>query len=195
MPVAFPLCVVRSSRGAGTGFAFLGPRWIVTARHVVAGPSRPDAVRVTFHADPPLPGRIVFSHPRFDLAVIEVLADTGRAPLLPHDGVPPAGALVLVAYAPSTGETRQGRLRPLVVTVETYERSARHRDGHAEVLYKFPAPEIGPGCSGAPLLVPGGGVVGVVVDSITLGGQHVMRATSIAPLVDAAPFAHPGDAR
>jgi S1-C subfamily serine protease len=68
--------------------------------------------------------------------------------------------------------------------VHSYERTTRQRDGYEEILFIFPAPRGEPGRSGSPLLASRGSVVGVVVDGITLGGRHTMRATSILPVLD-----------
>jgi hypothetical protein len=51
-------------------------------------------------------------------------------------------------------------------------------------MFIVPAPEGGLGRSGTPLLTPEGTVVAVITDGITLGGERLLRATSIAPLRD-----------
>jgi len=186
----FALCVVKAARGHGTGFAFLRPTWIVTAKHVVAGQPLSEPLRLLFRQGISLPARVLFAHPQVDLAVLEVLCDSPcRAPLLPG-ATAPAGSLLCVGYKPSVSDKDAGRYTSFVSRVDSYERSTRQRDGYEETLYIFPAPEGEPGHSGGPLLAPGGAVIGVVVDGITLAGQHVMRATCIAALLD-----HPGFAR
>ena len=77
-----------------------------------------------------------------------------------------------------------GRYISFVSAVDSYERTTRQRDGFEEFLFIFPAPRGEPGRSGSPLLASSGSVIGVVVDGITLGGRHMMRATSIAPVLD-----------
>ena len=84
-----------------------------------------------------------------------------------------------------------GRYISFVRTVDSYERTMRQRDGYEEILFIFPAPRGEPGRSGSPLLASRGSVIGVVFDGITLGGRHMMRATSIAPVLDHLAFATP----
>lgn len=178
------LCVVQAARGNGTGFAFLRPNWIVTAKHVVAGQPPSEPLRLLFRQGVSLPARVLFAHPRVDLAVLEVFGDTGcRAPLWPGDAEPAAG-LLCVGYKPSVSDKEAGRYTSFVSRVDSYERSNRHRDGYEETLYIFPASDGEPGHSGGPLLAPSGAVIGVVVDGITLAGQHLMRATCISVLLD-----------
>lgn len=178
------LCVVKSRRGTGTGFAFIRPGWIVTAKHVVAGQPAAEPLRLAFRQGVSLPARVLFAHPRVDLAVLELLGDRPcRAPFLPEDRATAKGDPLCVGLKPSISGEETG-YAPFVVRVESYERSVRQRDGYEEVLYIFPAPDGQRLRSGGPLLAPDGGVIGVVVDCITLGGQRVMRATGIVALLD-----------
>jgi len=178
------LCVVKSRRGSGTGFAFQRPSWIVTAKHVVAGQPAAEPLRLLYRQGISLPARVLFAHPRVDLAVLEVLGDNPcRAPFLPGDRAATEGDLVCVGLrAPVRGE--ETGYAPFVVRIESFERSVRQRDGYEEVLYIFPAPDREHLRSGGPVLAPGGGVIGVVVDGIMLGGQRVTRATGIGALLD-----------
>lgn len=178
------LCVVRSRRGTGTGFAFFRPGWIVTAKHVVAGQPPAEPLRLVFRQGISLPARVLFAHPRVDLAVLEVLGGSPcLTPFLPGGQATVEGDLLCVGLESSVVGEEAGSA-PFVVRVESYERSVRQRDGHEEVLYIFPAPDREQLRSGGPLVAPGGGVIGVVVDGITLGGQRMMRATSIGALLD-----------
>ncbi|MGE0455334.1 MAG: serine protease [Vicinamibacteria bacterium] len=178
------LCVVKSRRGTGTGFAFLRPGWIVTAKHVVAGQPPAEPIRLLFRQGLSLPGRVLLSHPQVDLAVLELLADDHRlAPFLPAERAPADGDLLCVGLKPAVSDGEPEHTT-FVLRVESYERSVRQRDGYEEVLYIFPAPDGEQGSSGAPLLAPGGGVLGVVVDGIRLDGQRVTRATGIVALLD-----------
>ena len=179
----FALCTVRAARGTGTGFAFLTPSWIVTARHVVSGQPIAQPIQLLFREGLALPARVFFAHPQVDLAVLEVVGDTPcRAPFMPCDRAPISSGLLCVGYRPSTGDEDAGRYP--VSRVDSYERTTRQRDGYEELLFIFPAPHGAPGRSGDPLLAPTGSVIAVVMDGITFGGQHVMRATSIVPIFD-----------
>ena len=174
---------MRAARGTGTGFAFLKPNWIVTARHVVSGQPLGQPIPLLFREGPALPARVLFEHPQVDLAVLEVVGNTrGRAPLMPGDPAPESSGVFCVGYQPSISHGIAGRHASVVSAVDSCERTTRQRDGYEESLFIFPAPPGEPVHSGGPLLAPGGSVVGVVIDGITLDGQHMIRATSIAPL-------------
>jgi len=180
---ASALCTVRAARGTGTGFAFLKPDWIVTARHVVSGQPPAEPIQLLFRDGVALPARVLLEHPQVDLAVLEVAGNTRCcAPFMPGDGASVSGGLLCVGYKPSVSDRDAGRYTTFASEVDSYERTTRQRDGYEEILFIFPAPHGEPGHSGGPLLAPGGSVIGVVVDGITLGGQHVMRATSIVAL-------------
>jgi S1-C subfamily serine protease len=185
------LCTVTAARGTGTGFAFLKPTWIVTAKHVVSGQPPEQPIALLFREGPALTARVLFEHPQVDVAVLEVVGNTRcRAPFMPGHGAPIEGGLLCVGYKPSVSDRDVGRYTSFVSGVDSYERTTRQRDGHEEILFIFPAPHGEPGHSGGPLLAPGGAVIGVVVDGITLAGQHVMRATSIAAVLDHLAFCH-----
>ena len=181
----FALCTVRAARGSGTGFALVKPNWIVTARHVVSGQPLAQPIQLLFREGLALSAGVLFEHPQVDVAVLEVVGDTPcRAPFMPGDRAPISSRLFCVGYRPSMSDRNAGRYISFVSAVDSYERTTRQRDGFEEYLFIFPAPRGEPGRSGSPLLASSGCVIGVVVDGITLGGRHVMRATSIAPVLD-----------
>lgn len=173
------VCVVRAERGTGLGFAFLEPRWVVTARHVVREQNTGDAVALVFTVGAPSSGRIAALHPHADLAVLEVTGDVhGVVPLrLPAAGFADVQTALCVASEAVADRTPAGSLRLLDVT--SFERTRRHRDGREEDLFIFPAPPDGSPRSGGPLLAADGSVIGVVVDSIDLAGRTYIRATAI----------------
>lgn len=180
---AFALCTVRAARGTGTGFAFLKPDWVVTARHVVSGQPPAEPIQLLFRDGVALPARVLLEHPQVDLAVLETAGHARcRAPLMPGDAASESIGLLCFGHKPSIIDGIAGRYATVVSVVDSYERTTRQRDGYEECLYIFPAPHGEPGHSGGPLLAPTGSVVGVVIDGITLDGQHMIRATSIAPL-------------
>jgi S1-C subfamily serine protease len=180
---AFALCMVRAARGTGSGFAFLKPSWIVTARHVVSGQPPAQPIQLLFRDGGALPARVLFEHPQVDLAVLELVGRSRcGAPLMPGDHAPDTVGLLCVGYKPSVSDRDAGGHAWFASKVNSYERTVRQRDGCEEILFIFPAPFGEPGRSGSPLLAPSGSVIGVVVDGITLGGRQVIRATSIAAL-------------
>ncbi len=167
------LCAIRSTRGNGSGFAFLAPGWIVTARHVVAALPPGAPVHLAF-ADGDHVARVVFEHPRIDLAVLEVTGGRANpAALLPALDDPRGDPLVVLTAAESDGAPGHD--------VARYEHTVRQRDGHKEVLFHFPAPERTVR-SGSPLVAASGRVVAVVTDGITLDGRRMIRSTSIMGL-------------
>ncbi|HEY7509727.1 MAG TPA: serine protease, partial [Vicinamibacteria bacterium] len=175
---------VTGSRGNGTGFAFLSPRWIVTAKHVVTA-DPPTLPRAVFTQGRPYSARLLFADPRVDLAVLELLGEPPcRRPLMPADRTSEAAGLMCVGYKPSLGDRARGRYTTVVSHAAWHERSRRQRDGYEEDLFIFPAPDGEPGHSGGPVLTPDGAVVAVIADGITLAGQRLLRATSIGPLRD-----------
>src|SRR5215813_14402177 len=93
-PDDFALCVVRAPRGRGTGFAFLRPGWVVTAKHVVGKQPPAEPLQLLFREGPARPARVLFAHPQVDLAVLEVLGEAPCwTPFLPGASAPPAGGL------------------------------------------------------------------------------------------------------
>jgi S1-C subfamily serine protease len=191
----FALCTVRSARGKGTGFALSKPNWFVTAKHVVSGQPLAQPIQLLFGEGLVLPARVLFVHPRLDVAVLEVVGDTRcRAPFMPSQRGPISSELLYVGYQPSMSDRNAGRYIAFVRAVHSYERTTRQRDGYEECLFIFPAPRGEPGRSGSPLLASRGSVIGVVVDGIMLGGRHMMRATSILPVLDHLALATPPEA-
>lgn len=179
------LCVLKVPEGGGTGFVFLKPAWVLTAKHVVIrenGTIRP--VTALFHSGP-IEARLRFAHPHVDLAVLE-LQRLGRcrAPLLPGDREISAGGLLCVGYQPSVSDRAEGRYTSFVSAVPKYERREIIRDGYEEIQLTFPAPHGEQGPSGGPVLGHGGAVVAVVIDGIDRKGTPYMRATSVSAVLD-----------
>ena len=178
------ICLVRASRGTSTGFALVRPEWIVTARHAVAEHPANLPISLLFDDGPSLVARVVFRHPRVDLALLELLEPSRcRRPFWPGDCDSGTEGLVFVGSRPRGSTHRDGR-PSWAVNAVTFERTTRHRDGYHEQLFMFRASAVEPGDSGGPLLAARGAVAGVVTDGINIGGEHYVRATSIAPLVE-----------
>jgi S1-C subfamily serine protease len=168
------MCAIRSGPGGGSGFRFLEPDLVATARHVVAGHPPGREVRLAF-PDGGRAARVLFEHPRVDLAVLQVLGERGTRAALQPSAPPPAGPLAVLIAA-------EDGLTAVEVEVPSHQRTVRQRDGHEEALIHFPAPEAPPLRSGSPVVTAGGDVVAVVTDGITLGGRRMIRATSIMGL-------------
>jgi S1-C subfamily serine protease len=172
------LCVVRSTRGTATGFAFLRPEWYVTAKHALA---ESEQVGLELAGGRTLPARVALRHARFDLAVAELAAPGPcRVPFRPAADAPESGTLLCVCareVAPGAS------LASSVSRVDSFERTRRRRDGGEETLYMFPAPAGEAVRSGSPLVSLDGLVVAVVTDGIRLDGVDFLRATAIAPLL------------
>jgi S1-C subfamily serine protease len=183
------LCVVRAAHGTATGFVFLEPRWVVTARHVVADQPPAEPVMLLFGGERTIAARVAFLHSRVDLALLS-LAEDGpcRTPLRPCETASPSGPLLCIGYKPSARNAAGGRFNSFVTSVPRFERTTRQRDGHEETLFMFPAPDSEPGHSGGPVLAADGSVLGVVINGISIGGEHYVRATAIDVLLDHLPL-------
>jgi S1-C subfamily serine protease len=191
------VCGVHAAHGTGLGFAFLEPRWVVTARHVVRDQRPGDAVELVFRRGLRSSARIAALHPHVDLAILRVAGDADDiVPLgLPTPGsagVEPAYCLASEAGAPPD-EAPHDRAR--LLAVPGFERTRRHRDGREEDLFIFPAPPGGSPRSGGPLLSSDGAAVAVIVDSIDLVGRTYIRATAIGGLIPSLALATAGLAR
>ena len=181
------LCLIYDaalSRVIGTGFTFLKPEWVVTARHVVVEDGAPRrSLMVTreqsFHA------QVLFSDPAVDLAVLE-LSDRGacKVPLFPsHERFAGGQGLICCGYAPSRSSPADGRYELFVNSVPEYEREVRSRSDLEEELVIFKAPFAEGGHSGGPVFGEGGGVVGAIIELFQREGVEFARATSILPLL------------
>ena len=186
------LCLVRAVRGTATGFAFLDPRFVVTARHVVTDQPAGQALSLLFGATD-VRARVAFLHPRVDLALLELLDPPPcRNPLRPHEGGGLHPPLWRAGFHAARDEAARVRYAAFVSAVRRFEATTRRRDGDTEDLFMFAAPDGGPGDSGGPVMADDGTVVAVVINGIRIAGEHYIRATAIAPLLDHAtsPMTH-----
>jgi S1-C subfamily serine protease len=173
------VCVVRSPRGTGLGFAFGGPRLVVTARHVIGEGGAEGPLRVEFGEGEDV-ARVVLAHPRVDIALLEMVGGAGASDWYrPGD----AGSGPPFFVVTEQRRARRGGRRTILVrgVVSACQRTTRNRDGREEPLFIFPEPEGAVARSGAPLLAEDGSVLGVVTDAVELGGRRHIRAA----LVDA----------
>jgi S1-C subfamily serine protease len=180
------LCVVHVPEGAATGFAFLRPEWVVTAKHVVVRDDLyRDPITVMFLNAASQRARVLFAHPRLDLAVLEVQGSSPcQTPLFPSNSRFTGGkGLICVGYAPSLSDKVGGRYTSFVNYVASFALDQRSRDSGDEELIVFEAPWAEQGHSGGPLLAEGGSVVGVVIEAVVLDGKPHLRGTSIHPLL------------
>lgn len=175
-------------RPLGTGFAFIRPNWLVTAKHVVTvdGIHR-DNLQVIFYAGKKVAAKVIFTLAQTDLAVLELASDVCSRPLAPgHHSLIGSQGLVCAGYAPSL--TGPDSLSVHVNRIETYQSETRERDDGEEQLIVFEAAFSEGGHSGAPIFGAGGAVVGVVIDNFVQNGKTYARATGLAPLVRALRF-------
>lgn len=174
------LCVVRAERGAATGFAFVHPRFVVTARHVVGDQPLERPLCLVFGGTIERPARVAFLHPSVDLAVLEVMGEPPcRTPLSPR-----AGGRLSPPLRRAGFRAADGRLSAFVREVPRFEQTTRSRDGLVEDLLMFAAPDGEPGHSGSPLMTQDGSVVAVVINGIRIAREYYIRATAVAPLLD-----------
>jgi hypothetical protein len=125
----------------GTGFVFIQPNWVITAKHVVflealprrellASPYKGSSIRA----------RVIFAHPIVDLAVLELTRRACDRPLFPaHHSLAGANSLVCAGYAPS--KTAPDRSLTLFINeIPRFQIEIRERDGLNEELVVFDAP-------------------------------------------------------
>ncbi len=175
------------NRPLATGFCFIKPEWVVTAKHVVLETSLPrQNLSLTSFRGEQARASILFLHPSHDLAVLRIEGQSPcDVPLFPgfeeHTG---RRGLVCCGYAPSLS-FREGRKHAIFFNqVTSYEREERTRNTGDESLIVFDAPWMEGGHSGGPVFGEGGGVVAVLIELIQSGsGIARARASSILHLL------------
>ncbi|WP_431904668.1 trypsin-like peptidase domain-containing protein [Nonomuraea sp. bgisy101] len=143
----------------GSGFVY-APQRVVTAAHVVAGVT--ESLSVTSDDGEVYPARVVTFDPDVDVAVLYVAGLP--APSLLIAGAPPGDAHVL-GYPKGA---KRAMVQPIKIEQEA-EGVGPDIYGKREVtksVLSFSA-DVRPGLSGAPLVVPGGTVAGMVIASAT----------------------------
>lgn len=168
------------NRPIGTAFAFIHPRWFVTAKHVIF---RNDGTRRAVDFLPVQgtmnqPAELLYAHPIVDLAVLHVSPPPCRVPLFPaHHGFAGQNGLIVAGFAPSKSVGNTHSI--LVNRIESFQMETRERTTGNEDVVIFQAGLSESGFSGGPVLGSGGGVVGVVIEGWESGG----RATVVEPLL------------
>jgi S1-C subfamily serine protease len=179
-------------KALGTGFIFLRPEWVVTAKHVVINPTtgglRPGIAFSSKGRLFPPKGIVVRPRNGYDVAVLE-LAEVPpcQVPLYPsYIGLAgdPRG-LLSAGYRPSLN---QGNVRSIDVShITSFEVEKREHSFGPEEVIVFDAKNVEPGSSGGPVFSWSGGVAGIIIEgpSIESSGaqQGRARATSIIPLL------------
>jgi S1-C subfamily serine protease len=180
------LCILRTPDGTGTGFVFLKPAWVLTAKHVVLRPDGTARPVTALFRSGPIEAELRFAHPLVDLAVLELRAlGKCRAPFLPGDRrIRKTGGLRCGGYSPSVSNPQEGRFSYYVSGIHNFERSTRNRDGHEEVVLEFPAAQGDGGHSGGPVFGDGGAVVAVVTEGFVKETVKHMRAISVHSLLE-----------
>lgn len=171
----------------GTGFCFLRPNWIATAKHVVLvdGLPRHDLV-VQFINGPSLGAEVYAWHPEIDVAILRTLHPSPcRTPLFPaYAHFTGQDGLISAGYMPSRSEKDKSSYSIVVNQVECWELEYRSRMNSEEEVIIFPSAHVEPGHSGGPLFGQGGGVVGIVIEAFAQEGEPYARGTSILSLLD-----------
>lgn len=99
-------------RAIGTGFVFIKPNWVVTAKHVVIrredGMPR-EALIFQHNRSDEVPASVLFAHPTYDLAVLGLGTTVCRRPLFPgYEELIGRGGLVCCGYTPSLTDEAAG---------------------------------------------------------------------------------------
>jgi Trypsin-like peptidase domain len=184
----FVIYDVDENRPLATGFCFIKPEWVVTAKHVVQdmGLSRSNLSLLSFSSTP-VSASTIFVHEHYDLAVLRI---NGRSPcdvpLFPgYEEYTGGKGLVCCGYAPSRRRSDERPYPLLTSDVLTYDREERIRDHGDESLIVFDHPDMELGHSGGPVFGEGGGVVAVLIDRMRPSDGVVRaRATSIISLLE-----------
>jgi S1-C subfamily serine protease len=188
-------------RALGSGCFFMRRDLILTAKHVleeVVEQQRPIYVAngsdngKLFGARP----LSFFSHQDIDLGLVRVSTEGLQLdhPLYPsHYALHEATGAVGVGYDRTASDNSTNSWQFGVHQISNLDVEERERNsGSVEYSLQFEAPWMQPGCSGGPVITPGGGVAAVLVEGFsvhtesaheTLGGRG--RATSIYPMVEA----------
>lgn len=171
-------------RVLGTGFSFIQPNWVVTAKHVVLVNGEPRRCLLVSAANQlPTCAQVLFAHPQVDLAVLLLERGLCQRPLFPtHHSLAGSGGLVCAGYAPS--KSAPGGPSVLFVNeIPDFITEVRERQDLNEEVITFDAPFSEGGHSGGPIFGSGGGIVGAIIENFYVGEQLKARGTSLAPLI------------
>jgi S1-C subfamily serine protease len=171
-------------RPLGTGFSFIRPNWVVTAKHVVLkdGIPRNQLLIGPSNNQPSIQAQVLYTHPQVDLAVLVILKNYCEHPLYPaHHAFAGSNGLICAGFAPSQSTPQLGTM--LVNHIPAFAVQVRERQGLNEELIVFDAPYSEGGHSGGPIFGEGGGVVGVIIQDYSENGTKKARGTSLAPLI------------
>jgi hypothetical protein len=170
----------------GTGFCFIRPDWIATAKHVVILHGIPrQNLEVVFTDGISRRAEVYAWHPEIDIAILRLL-DPGlcKIPLFPaYVRFTGKQGLISAGYKPSSSQKDERLFSIVVNCVETWEIEHRSRINSEEEIIIFPS-DIEQGHSGGPLFGQGGGVVGIVIEIFEQEGKSYARGTSILSLLD-----------
>lgn len=169
----------------GTGFCFIRPDWIATAKHVVLLHGIPrQNLEVVFTDGISRRAEVYAWHPEIDIAILRLL-DPGlcKIPLFPaYVRFTGQQGLISAGYKPSCSQKDERSFSIVFNRVKSWEIEHRSRINSEEEVIIFHSEHIEGGHSGGPLFGQGGGVVGIVIE--TIYGQPYARGTSILSLLD-----------
>lgn len=183
----FLVCDEYVSHPLATGFCFIKPEWVVTAKHAVVemGATRTSLVLFS-RGHGMLRASVAFLHPTHDLAVLRIEGQSPcDVPLFPgYEGYAGQNWLVACGFAPSLGGGENPNHTILLSKVASYEREERTRNSGDESLIVFDLPGMEGGHSGGPVFGEGGVVVAVLIELIRSDtGPPRARATSVLHLL------------
>ncbi len=178
-------------RGKGTGFCFLRRNWIVTAKHNVFdkdGLAR-NGLAAAFgdeHGLWTIPFRSVFVYQDLDVALLELVQDCPcEHPLMPaHWSLRKSCMAICGGFDPPLSDVTLQHMTINLTAIRHIQLDELERE-FVEMSLTFKNDEVKPGFSGAPLLIDGGGVVGVLyrIETDEEAGVAHVRATAIDPLL------------
>lgn len=169
------IVLVRAGDSEGTGFAFMNPKLIATAFHVIEGEPSPVVVLASGKE---LPAKIVAWDDEWDLALLELAepVDGDPLPLVAQGGVSVGAAVATIGNPWGAEQRKLPNSSAPVWALSHGIVSAPPGD-----LIQTDAP-VNPGNSGGPLLTADGQVVGVLVVrvegsdgiSFAVGAKHLV---------------------
>jgi hypothetical protein len=167
----------------GTGFVFLSPRYIITAKHVVEedGLPKEDLAAIFLNLCGEYPLKVVFLHPELDIAILENSHIICKEPLnYTLKTLSESECFFTIGYKPSESNKTEGVME--VNQITNFKVEHRERSSEVEQSLVFEGDYLEGGHSGGPVFSDDGKVIALIIEGVSSGISG--RATPIAPIVE-----------